>query len=79
MFTIAIMLICSSAVRRLTNRVHNCNVDGCITDANVRRYLLMCRNAMSDEKQRERDRCKAMLAGTGDNDIQSFVNNDVKS
>ena len=38
----------------------------CASDVNVQKYIVKCRNAMAEEKQRERERCRAMFAATGD-------------
>jgi hypothetical protein len=35
--------------------------DVVLPDANVTKYLTLCRKEMTDEKQRERDRWKAMF------------------
>lgn len=47
-------------------------------DASVKKYLDMCQKAIVDEKQRERDRCKAMFSAAGD-DVIKTSNNGVKS
>jgi len=43
----------------------------CDSDGNVQKYMVMCRNAIAEEKRRERERCRAMFAATGDDLVSS--------
>lgn len=43
-------------------------------DGNVTKYLTLCRKEISDEKQRERDRCKAMFLPSDSNVASCKVN-----
>lgn len=42
-----------------------------ISDANIKKYLDLCNKALLEEKQLERDRCKAMFASSDKTDISS--------